>query len=227
MGTKVECYCGLACSECSYREDSNCKGCIASKGNPFYGGECAIAKCCKDKGIQFCGECGDMPCELLSKFSYDKEQGDNGARIENCRTLKRALVAEARAGIDAVSICGHHCDYCFLGEWCGGCRSGYNCCSFALISEGGVCPNVKCATEKRIDGCYECNELEQCKKGYYGNEGEFVAKATALFIHTYGKECYSKSLKAAIDGGLDYPKSFDETNSVEGAFKLLEKYKEV
>ncbi|MEW6710633.1 MAG: DUF3795 domain-containing protein, partial [Candidatus Riflebacteria bacterium] len=26
-----------------------------------------------------------FPCQLLNKFAYDKEQGDNGKRIEQCR----------------------------------------------------------------------------------------------------------------------------------------------
>ena len=31
-----------------------------------------------------CGEC-DFPCDLLNQFAYDKEQGDDGKRIEQCR----------------------------------------------------------------------------------------------------------------------------------------------
>ena len=68
--------------------------------------------------------------------------------MENCRRIKAEWVKAARAGVDPVSVCGHHCDFCFLGQWCGGCRSGYNCCSFATISPDGICPQVKCATKK-------------------------------------------------------------------------------
>ena len=33
----------------------------------------------------YCGQCTNFPCDLLNSFAYDKEQGDNGKRIETCR----------------------------------------------------------------------------------------------------------------------------------------------
>lgn len=228
--SKIESFCGLECHDCNYKEKCNCNGCSSSNGHPFYG-ECKVAECAKSKNIRFCGECGEFPCELLHSYSFDKEQGDHGARIEHCKELKRELVEEARRGIDPISVCGHHCDYCFLGEWCGGCRSNYNCCSYATLFPDQTCPNVSCAKEKGFDGCYECPDLEDCHTGFYEKEyneenKEFVAKATALFIRTYGKEQYTKTLKTAIESGCSYPKTFDETNSVLDAYRLLEKYRE-
>ncbi len=79
----IESRCGILCSECDYKEQMNCKGCINIE-NPFWG-ECPIKKCCVDKNHNFCGECESFPCELLNNFAYDKEQGDNGKRIENCK----------------------------------------------------------------------------------------------------------------------------------------------
>lgn len=225
MKVVIESYCGLSCAECNYRESSNCGGCAATEGHPFHG-ECEIAECAKKKGIRFCGECTDIPCEILKRYSYDEEHGDNprGARIERCGMLKSNLVQEARNGLDPVSYCGHHCDYCFLGEWCGGCRSDYNCCSFATLSEDKICPNVKCAKDKGLYGCYECDELSDCAKGYYSVANEYIAKSTALFIKKHGKACYTETLKRAIADGLNYPKTFDATGSVDNALKLLEKY---
>lgn len=57
---------------------------MKTKGHPFYG-ECRVAACCQNKGYDHCGQCADMPCQVLYEFSYlDKEHGDNppGARIE-------------------------------------------------------------------------------------------------------------------------------------------------
>jgi hypothetical protein len=116
------------------------------------------------------------------------------------------LVAKAREGLS------------------GGCRSSYNRCSFAALFEDNQCPNVTCAKEKRLNGCYECGDLKGCMKGYYGRENEYIAKATALFINRYGEDCYTKTLKRAIGDGADYPGTFDETGSVDSALKLLEKY---
>ncbi len=81
---KVGSRCGLICHACSFKESHNCKGCIATNGNPFYG-ECAIAICCQDKGYNHCGECSDMPCEELNAYSCgDGEHCDSpkGSRLE-------------------------------------------------------------------------------------------------------------------------------------------------
>lgn len=79
----IESRCGLKCSECSYKEPMNCKGCVAME-KPFWGDACPVKSCCEVKQHRHCGECGNFPCELLKQFAYDKEQGDEGKRIEQC-----------------------------------------------------------------------------------------------------------------------------------------------
>ena len=82
---KIESRCGLLCSECSFREGCGCGGCVETNGHPFHG-ECPIAICCQSKSHSHCGECPDIPCEQLYAYSYlDKEHGDNGKRIEQCK----------------------------------------------------------------------------------------------------------------------------------------------
>ena len=224
MAVTFDSYCGLSCADCTYKETMNCGGCIATKGNPFHG-KCEVAECAKTRGKRFCGECENiLSCDILKRYSFDETNGDQGERIGNCQRIKAALVKEAREGINPVSVCGHHCDYCFMGQWCGGCRSSYNCCSYATLFEDGKCPNVKCAEAKRLSGCFECTELSDCKKGYYSKEEEYTAKATAFFIQKYGETVYTQALKNAIEDGVNYARSFDETGSVEAAFRLLEKY---
>ncbi len=41
-------------------------------------------------------------------------------------------------------------------------------------------------------------ELDGCAKGYYGNQDEYVAKATAMFIRKHGKETYTEALRRAV-----------------------------
>lgn len=79
----VDSRCGLHCTRCKYKETCGCGGCIETNGRPFHG-ECPVAVCCQDKGIVHCGECPDIPCELLTQYSCDPEHGDTprGARIE-------------------------------------------------------------------------------------------------------------------------------------------------
>ncbi len=168
--------------------------------------------------MRFCGECADISCDIINAHEY------KDGVLERCQIMKLSLVKAARQGITPVSVCGHHCDYCFLGKWCGGCRSDYNCCSFATLFEDSNCPNVVCANAKGVDGCYECSDLDKCNKGYYSRENEYAAKATAMFIREYGQECYTNTLKKAIDDGINYPKSFDEAGSATEAYKLLENY---
>ena len=80
----IESRCGIICSECDYREKMNCPGCVAMD-KPFWGDSCPVKDCCEGRGHEFCGLCADFPCEMLTQFAYDEEQGDNGKRLETCR----------------------------------------------------------------------------------------------------------------------------------------------
>ena len=80
----IQSRCGLLCSECEWAPKTNCPGCIAAHGRPFHG-ECPVAICCESHNLLHCGQCDSFPCRQLTEYAYDKEHGDNGARIE---TLK-------------------------------------------------------------------------------------------------------------------------------------------
>ena len=114
--------------------------------------------------------------------------------IEAMRRIKNRLCKTARKGVDPIAYCGFSCSHCFLAEWCGSCRTEYNTCSFAAVSPDGICPNVKCCKEKGLDGCYECDSLESCEKGFYipSNDGANAAKAQALYIRNHGKKEFLK-----------------------------------
>ncbi len=48
------------------REDIPCKGCRPLKGHcPTINGDCENYECSKNKGVDFCFECGDFPCSKL------------------------------------------------------------------------------------------------------------------------------------------------------------------
>ena len=116
--------------------------------------------------------------------------------IEAMCRIKNKLCQIARRGMDTIAYCGLSCDHCFLMEWCGSCRTKYNTCSYATCCPEGVCPNAACCKERDIDGCYACEDLDSCKKGFYSLEKEVSAiKAMAKFIQKYGK----KELCAVLD----------------------------
>ncbi len=81
---EIESRCGLLCSQCSYREQMNCQGCVHME-KPFWGDNCPVKACCEEKKQEHCGTCSAFPCELLTSFAYDENQGDGGKRIEQCR----------------------------------------------------------------------------------------------------------------------------------------------
>ncbi len=114
--------------------------------------------------------------------------------VEAMRRIKNKLCSLARKGVDPVAYCGFSCNHCFLGAWCGSCRTAYNTCSFATTSPDGKCPNAVCCQAKGIDGCFECGLLEDCEKGFYTptNDGANAAKAQALYIRKYGKKEFLK-----------------------------------
>lgn len=80
----IQSRCGILCSECVYREQIDCKGC-AQIEKTFWGDRCPVKSCCEEKKQEHCGECHNFACELLHTMAYDKEQDDNGKRIEQCR----------------------------------------------------------------------------------------------------------------------------------------------
>ena len=114
--------------------------------------------------------------------------------VEAMRRIKNELCKKARKGADPIACCGFSCNHCFLSAWCGSCRTDYNVCSFATTFPDGKCPNVLCCKEKGYDGCYECDDLANCEKGFYasGNDGANAAKAQAFYIRKHGKKEFLK-----------------------------------
>ena len=80
----IESRCGLLCEACGYRETTGCEGCVHID-KPFWGNACPVKTCCEAKKLEHCGQCPVFPCELLVGFAYDKQQGDGGKRLEQCK----------------------------------------------------------------------------------------------------------------------------------------------
>lgn len=161
---------------------------------------------------------------------YRKPLTEPGSRKDARRQAgdanKRELVMAARKGIDPIAYCGFTCNNCFLGEWCGGCRSVYCCCSFATLSEPGGCANAACCRDKGIDGCYLCDELTDCEKGFYApdNDGSAACKAGASFIKKHGKESYLAVMSKLMEhyGSKELQELLDSAGTQE-AVRIMEK----
>lgn len=138
---------------------------------------------------------------------------EHASRVARGGEFKAKIVEAARRGVDPVACCGFSCNQCFLSQWCGGCRSVFNCCSFGTLFEKGRCPNAACARDRGIEGCYACPELEGCRVGFYaeGNDGANACKAQAMFLKKYGREEFF-----AVHDRLHQKYDFQKTQEILG-----------
>ena len=167
------------------------------------------------------GEDSRVYRKALQEEGEEKER-----RLKNGAVWKAEIVTAARKDVDMVAYCGFSCNHCFLGEWCGGCRSIFSCCSYGTLHDKGLCPNTVCCKEKGLDGCYECEELRTCEKGFYkpGNDGANACKAQAMFVHKYGKEKFFE-----VHDKMHEVRDFKKTQEILGqdaeeGLKILEQY---
>lgn len=87
MDKEMIAFCGTYCGICKWKDKIGCKGCRTQGGDMFWG-ECDKAKCCIEKAFAHCGECADVPCQMLRDLFNDPEHGDTGARLTNLHNWK-------------------------------------------------------------------------------------------------------------------------------------------
>ena len=69
-------YCGVDCSACGDYKTGVCPSC---KLTPWTENDiCMPVKCCREKGIAFCGQCGGFPCADMAEF-YEESEGHAAA----------------------------------------------------------------------------------------------------------------------------------------------------
>lgn len=62
-------YCGIYCGGCkNYKENMNCMGCRNEKELV---NDCPTRTCAINKGLLYCGECENFPCNELNNFYND------------------------------------------------------------------------------------------------------------------------------------------------------------
>lgn len=89
----AETYCGKSCDECSHKELLNCPGCKAGPGRQF-GGDCELAKCCREKGHETCDTCGfNRSCTTLQR--RDQQPQYRKMKIESEQRQKELLANRA------------------------------------------------------------------------------------------------------------------------------------
>ena len=88
MDRQMIAMCGAYCGVCEWKLKTDCPGCQAAKGSMGWG-ECAVARCAIEKGLEHCGLCADVPCETLQGYFDHPEHGDRGERPANLKAWAR------------------------------------------------------------------------------------------------------------------------------------------
>ncbi|MGD8719459.1 MAG: DUF3795 domain-containing protein [Candidatus Zixiibacteriota bacterium] len=101
-------YCGLYCGACwelvatergeveKLREDAesaaytaeqlSCRGCRTDVV-AFFCLDCEMRSCAQERGVAFCSDCGDYPCEYVREFQADK-YAHHSAVLKNLDTIR-------------------------------------------------------------------------------------------------------------------------------------------
>lgn len=83
--------CGMNCKVC-YKHcyhKKPCDGCLKSDmGKPEHCRKCKIKDCVKDKGLDYCFECSDYPCELIKNLERSYNKRYQASLMENSEVVK-------------------------------------------------------------------------------------------------------------------------------------------
>ena len=69
-------YCGVDCGACPDYEKGICPSCRLTAWKE--GDTCMPVRCCREKGIDFCGLCREFPCGDMAEF-YEESDGHRKA----------------------------------------------------------------------------------------------------------------------------------------------------
>ena len=83
-------YCGKECDACNKREELNCPGCYKGPGKPVTG-DCAIARCCRERKISACAHCTSAGYCGMLKTGKDVEER---LRQKEEQEVRRQFLAE-------------------------------------------------------------------------------------------------------------------------------------
>jgi hypothetical protein len=96
--------CGIDCMTCSihlrteeeleYQKSKNrdpakvaCDGCRSDRNSCHWGKDCPLLNCCLyERGLEFCGECPDFPCDEVRRWAGEWEH--HKIAVEKMKELK-------------------------------------------------------------------------------------------------------------------------------------------
>jgi hypothetical protein len=87
-------------------EQAVCRGCRGEKGAPAaegFTGKCDVYKCTEKKGISFCCDCSDFPCDHLHPYADQAAVLPHNTKVFNLCLIKK-MGLEAWAQTRAKSV---------------------------------------------------------------------------------------------------------------------------
>jgi hypothetical protein len=93
--------------------DVGCRGCRDVQGKcPVVSMECTVYPCAKEKGVTFCCDCSDFPCDSLYPYADKADSLPHNTKVFNLCLIKKMGV-EAWATTRARSVKEAY----FKGKW--------------------------------------------------------------------------------------------------------------
>ena len=112
--------------------------------------------------------------------------------------------------INSLAYCGLICALCFKREKCAGCKNAANNCQCDCSVKD--CYQKRCCLAKKINGCWECPDLDKCEKGVYSTGDFSKIKAFAICIKEDGEEKFIEYVLRNTKKGLSVEKGKDYDN---------------
>ena len=101
-------------------EQAVCRGCRNERGTIAWMNmtePCAVYACTEGKGIDFCFECADFPCDFLHPYADKASRVPHNVKLFNlCLIRKMGLEAWARSKARSVSDTYFNAELRLLGE---------------------------------------------------------------------------------------------------------------
>jgi hypothetical protein len=86
--------CGIYCKRCPGIKFYNCQGCRDQKGKIKDFPVCKTYDCVTSKGLEFCYECDDFPCEMLQPIVNFEIFAPHNSKVYNSIMMKKLGLKE-------------------------------------------------------------------------------------------------------------------------------------
>jgi hypothetical protein len=86
--------CGIYCKRCPGIKFYNCQGCRDQKGKIKDFPVCKTYECVISKGLEFCYECNDFPCEMLQPIVNFEIFAPHNSKVYNSIMIKKLGLKE-------------------------------------------------------------------------------------------------------------------------------------